>query len=118
MVIRSRSFRKGRGKLDTVELWLDGSAVGTVALTRRDGPWFFGRFAPEPGFARFQNIFHQWSGLMDLARQRPLSEAERRQLAAVEQSIDRLRASVVTSDGRRQPVWQLNIDGDLIEWSQ
>jgi hypothetical protein len=55
---------------------------------------------------------------MDLARQRPLSEAERRQLAAVEQSIDRLRASVVTSDGSRQPVWQLNIDGDLIEWSQ
>jgi len=99
-------------------LWLDGSAVGTVALTGRDGAWFFGRFSPGPAFDRFGGVFRQWAGLMDLARQRPLSEAERRQLAAVEQSIDRLRASVVTSDGSRQPVWQLNIDGDLIEWSQ
>ena len=78
MVIRSRSFRKGRGKLDTVELWLDGSAVGTVALTGRDGAWLFGRFSPGPAFDRFGGVFRQWAGLMDLARQRPLSDVERR----------------------------------------
>jgi hypothetical protein len=56
-----------------------------------------------------RNRFSQVAVLMDLARQR---------LAAAEQSIDRLRPRVVGSECKRRPIWQLNIDGDLIEWSE
>lgn len=118
MLIKFRST-EGEGRPQrSAALWLQDRAVGEVSLDSRDGPWRFGRFSPVPAFAPFAPTFSQWSRLMHLQEDSPLTDAQRDELTLIERSIDRLHAWLVEPDGTRRRVFQLNIDDDRIEWKE
>ena len=109
---RTRPQRSGR-------LYLNGTAVGTVALRGHDGPWGFGEFEPFPEFSAFAAVFGRWSLLMHAdGDEEPLSEAASDELRATEREMDAIRAKLLLETQEWRELSQINIDGPLIEWKE
>jgi hypothetical protein len=99
---------------------LDGDAVGTLTVTGWDASWGFGRFSPEPGFAAYAPAFRRWSLLLHADGDgRPLSRATSDELVRAENRLDRIKARIFfPADDVWIDVFQLNIDGELLEWKE
>jgi len=99
---------------------LNGEAVGTLTVTGSDASWGFGRFRPDAGFAAFATAFGTWSLLMHAdGTDRPLSRVVSDELALAENRIDRIKARLFfPADDAWVDVFQLNIDGELLEWKE
>ena len=101
-------------------LHLDGIAVGTVTVTGSDASWGFARFRPDGRFAPFAAAFGLWALLMHVdADGRPLSREASTELVRAENTIDRIKARLFfPADDVWVDVFQLNIDGELLEWKE
>ncbi len=99
---------------------LNGVPVGTVTVTGYDTSWGFGVFHPGDRFARFAPAFGLWSALMHADRDdRPLSRATSDALVTAENAMDALKAKLYfPEDAAWVDVFQLNIDGELLEWKE
>ena len=117
------------GSLDRVSRWhpgatgvvhLNGVAVGTVTVTGYDTSWGFGTFRPDGRFARFAPAFGLWSRLMHADGDgRPLSRATSTALVRAENAMDAIKARLFfPADGAWVDLFQLNIDGELLEWKE
>jgi hypothetical protein len=101
------------------ELHLNRVQVGTVVVTGWDASWGFGRFTPGPGFEPFATAYGLWSLLMHEDGTGRLARSTAADLAVVENAIDRIRARLYfTADDTWVDPFQLNIDGELLEWKE
>ena len=100
------------------ELRLNGKRVGTVQLRGSSNSWSWGYFRAEPAFAEFAPLFGVWSLLMHADEEsRRLSRAAADELREAEVRIDTLRGELFWPEQQRvTPAWQVNIDGELVEW--
>lgn len=99
-------------------LHLNGQPVGTVTVTGWDTSWRFGRFSPGPGFGPFAPAFELWSILLHGGTGR-IDRSTAADLAVVENAMDRMRARLwFGDDGAWVTAFQLNIDGELLEWKE
>ena len=98
---------------------LNGIPVGTVTVTGWDASWGFGRFCPDGGFSQFAPAFGRWSVLMHADGDGRLSPAASAALARAENAMDAIKARLFfETDGIWVDAFQLNIDGDLLEWKE
>lgn len=102
------------------QLYLNDQEVGTVRIGGWENSWGFGDFQPNERFSEFALIFGNWSLLMHAEDdQAKLSEAASEELRRAEYALDSLRAKMFlpeTNEWRK--VWQVIIDGHLIEWKE
>lgn len=102
------------------QLYLNDQEVGTVRIGGWENSWGFGDFQPNERFSEFALIFGNWSLLMHAEDdQAKLSEAASEELRRAEYALDSLRAKMFlpeTNEWRR--IWQVIIDGHLIEWKE
>ena len=102
-------------------LYLNGRAVGNIAVRGWDGPWGFGEFAPDPvAFAAFAPLYDRWARLMhspEIARE--LTDDVGDALREVENQLYAIEARIYIEElqGWRK-VDILTIDGTLIEWKE
>ncbi len=115
------TFTSARHRIGSVaELHLDGTPVGTVTVTGGDASWGFARFRPGPGFSAFATTFGLWAMLMHAdGDDHPLSRAASAELSRAENALDRIKARLFfPDDGVAVDLFQLNIDGKLLEWKE
>ena len=100
-------------------LYLNGAAAGTVKVTGHDTSWGFGRFTPGEGFTPFATAYELWSLLLhDDGDGGRLDRRTAADLAVIENAMDRIKARLFFADkGSWLDVVQLNVDGDLVEWT-
>lgn len=118
-MIESRVYHERTQRHRSGRLYLNGTAVGLVAMRGHDGSWGFGDFKPFPEFSAFASVFGRWSLLMHAdGDSEPLSEAASEELRATEREMDAIRATLLLETQEWLQLSQINIDGPLIEWKE
>jgi hypothetical protein len=103
----------------TVELLLDGVAVGSVTVHGIQDSWGYGVFEPAPGFAEFASLFGRWSLLMHADEDGDeMSEDLAEELRSIEATMTRVRASFRIDGQEEISLSLVNIDGPLVEWKR
>ncbi len=100
------------------ELRLNGKRVGTVRVSGSSASWSWGYFDAEPPFTEFAPLFGMWSLLMHVdGSDARLSRAASEELREAELKIDALKGEFYwPADQKTTRAWQVNIDGNLVEW--
>ena len=102
------------------DLYLNDRRAGSIRVKGENTSWHFGEFSPGPSFGEFALTFGEWSLLMHAqALDEKTDPAFLDELRAVERTIDSLHVKIFFPETRQwQPVAQVNIDGELIEWKE
>ncbi len=89
-------------------------------MTGCDASWGFGTFQPMDPFARFAPAFGLWSRLMHAdGDDRPLTRDRSAALARAENAMDAIKARLFFPDDLAWvDAFQLNIDGEMLEWKE
>ena len=103
----------------TAQLFLDGTLVGTVVLSRRNDSWNFGRFTPGDAFSPFAPRFARWSMLMHEDEDKQITPALSDELRAAEKDLISIPAKLYLPDRDEwRKIAVLTIDGPLVEWKE
>lgn len=102
---------------EQLDLYLNGTCVGQVAVKTRKGSWVFGAFTAGRDFSTFAGLFNRW------AQEMQDDEAQRKQrnnnLHDIELQIDALKAELRSrATGHWHRATPINIIHDQIEWKE